>query len=95
MGHSNNETSIPGSRTGITTRPVMQIEGSESKTSRTGVYKRKEQNFQQSEESSERREPPAPPSLPEVNNDDGGTTGMVSLDSEGQDPAKRESHPRR
>ncbi|MEM6281287.1 MAG: hypothetical protein AAF787_03765 [Chloroflexota bacterium] len=85
---------IAGSKTGLMRRPIMQVDGSESDVSRTGMFKRRKKGFERGD-GEERREPPAPPNLPEINRDDGGTTGITTVDTEGQDPAKRENHPRR
>ncbi len=72
----------------------MQIDGSESKVNRTGITRRPEIPFEHGE-GEERQEPPAPPTLPEVNQDDGSTTGVVNnLNSEGRDRADREAHPK-
>ncbi len=93
MGKSNTST-IPGSKTGIFRKPTMKMEGAEGEVSRTGVFKKREKPFERGD-GEERREPPAPPTLPEVNQDDGGTTGVVTLNTEGTDRATRENHPRK
>lgn len=93
MGKFDGETII-GSKTGIIRRPEMQVDGTDGDTKRTGIFKREEKPFERGD-GEERREPPVPPTLPEVNQDDGGTTGVVTLNTEGSDPAKRENHPRR
>ena len=85
---------IAGSKTGLMRRPVMEVDGSESDVSRTGMFKRGNKGFERGD-SDDRREPPAPPTLPEINKDDGGTTGITHVDTEGNDPARRENHPRR
>ncbi len=72
----------------------MQIDGSEGKVNRTGITRRPEIPFEH-DAGEERQEPPAPPTLPEVNQDDGGTTGIVNnLKPEGRDRANREAHPK-
>lgn len=95
MANSNGRgTSVAGSKTGVLT--LMQLDGAEGDLRRTGMFKRKPvPDKPESSPGKERQERPArPDSLPEINTDDGGTTGIVHLDSEGQDSAERESHPR-
>ena len=65
--------------------------------SRTGVIRTEDLPLppkEMPEEIERRREPPAPPTLPEVNQDDGSTTGVIHFNSEGKDRAAREKHPR-
>lgn len=85
---------IVGSKTGVYRRPVMSLEGADGEVSRTGIIKRKDKHFERGD-GEERREPPIPTTLPEITKDDGGTTGIVHLNTEGSDRAKRENHPRR
>jgi len=91
---SYNSDAVAGTKTGLMQRPIIQLDGGEENmSSRTGVFKRKDVAAQQ--DSEEQREQPSPPkTLPEVSEDDGATTGIISLNSEGKDTAKRENHPR-
>jgi len=92
---SYNSDAVAGTKTGLMQRPLIQLDGGETNmSSRTGVYKRKDIRAQQDAE--DKREHPSPPNtLPEINQDDGGTTGVMPLNSEGKDTAKRENHPRK
>jgi len=90
--NSQKQETVVGSKTGVMKRPVMS-EGFEDKANRTGVFKRSKVSPEK--EDDRRREPPMPPNLPEKTDGDGSTTGVVTYETEGRDPARRESHPRR
>jgi hypothetical protein len=92
MSNGNKSDTVVGTKTGVMRRTTMQLDGPERDTHRTGTFKRESQPFSRDEDAEQRREPQAPPTLPEVN-DDGGTTGLVNFDAEGNDSARREDHP--
>jgi hypothetical protein len=93
MSQQNNNKAVAGSKTGIIRRTYMQLDGPDREANKTGVFKREDEPFLRDKDADLRREPPAPRTLPEVNEDKGGTTGLVDFNSEGQDRARREDHP--
>jgi len=94
MKRRNENDATVGSKTGVIHRIRMDYDGSDRNVNRTGVFRREDHTAPNDKSTDGHREPPAPPSLPEVNEDEGGTTGLVDFDSEGKDSARREDHPR-
>ncbi|MEO0563872.1 MAG: hypothetical protein AAF125_17335 [Chloroflexota bacterium] len=93
MSHHDKNNYVAGSKTGVIKRDMSQFDGKDQNVNKTGVLRRPNLPPLPDNETEQRREPPAPPTLPEVNNDDGGTTGLIDLNMEGQDSARREDHP--
>ncbi len=91
MGNERGER-IPGSKTGIMRKRTVNMDGSEGKTNRTGVYER---HSKLPDNDNPSRESDKPPTLPEQPDGDGSTTGVMPHETEGRDPARRENHPRR
>lgn len=91
MPNRNSQITVAGSKTGILQRSAIEKDGEEESVSRTGMIRRKKVQSRVEAEK-EHHEPPQPPSLPEMKQDDGGTTGVVRVSPEGDDAADREDH---